>query len=188
MPREQTLVVMFTDLVGFTALFKKYEVKKMAQVLQHYFNDMDIIIHRHNGWIHKFNGDGMIVLFGVKEHKERCAQDALTAGLEMQQRMQEFLTPTYNVEMRIGMEIGPVVVDEIVTEHARRYDLLGEVVNLASRLEPQSRAGGMLLGPKLYQMLEADIDCATTSDRLEIKGLKDFVPVCHVDPRQPKKK
>src|SRR3989338_10152602 len=138
---DRYVVVMFTDLVGFTVMLETHGTREVSELLNRYFDDMDKIIHAHDGWIHKFNGDGMVVIFGLTEKSEQIERKAVEAGEKMQERMTEFFTPEYGLEMRIGIEAGRGIFNEIRTGHARRFVCLGRVVNLASRLETKARKG-----------------------------------------------
>lgn len=179
---DRYVCVMFTDLVGFTALLENHGTREISELLNHYFNEMDKIIHKYDGWIHKFNGDGMVVLFGLMEDTQGIEEKAVKAALQMQESMENKFTSPYGLQMRVSIEAGRVIFDEIRTKHTRRFDCLGRVINVASRLEQYAKNGGIILGPQLSSVVvkKNDLPVSFKAEKLELKGIKNPVTCYHV--------
>jgi adenylate cyclase len=136
----------FTDLQGFTTLTEVLRGKSV-NILSRYMETMVPIIRKHNGYVNKFLGDGIMFFFGAPEANPDHAADAVAAILEMQQAMVPFNAaleadglPT--LYMRAGISTGPMVVGDAGPSFAADYTVLGDRVNLAARLESANKATG----------------------------------------------
>ena len=132
--------VMFTDIRGFTALSESLSPEAITTLLTRYFDRMVDAVHRHDGTMDKFIGDGMMVLFGAPRPLPdpcgaavKCAH-AMTVALEELNRefAAEGLAP---IAIGIGINYGKVVVGNIGSTVRNDYSAIGDVVNVASRLE-----------------------------------------------------
>lgn len=146
---QQTLTVMFTDLAGYTAISEQLG-DNVVPLLAEYLEAVSTAVLNHNGTIDKFIGDGVMAFWGAPVPDERHAIDACAAALEcqhllaLQRRAAEDQGRT-PLRMRVGINTGRMLVGNIGSNERLSYTVIGDPVNVASRLEP--------LG-KLY---EADI-------------------------------
>ncbi len=138
--------VVFTDLTGFTEFSRNLEPQQVSDVLTKYFTNMSKIISKHGGWVNKFMGDGILVLFGLQGREDSVGR-AIDASIEMQKAMEN-----YTWKMRIGVATGKFITGEFGTEDLRRFDCLGHVVNLASRLQSHADADDILVCERTYSL------------------------------------
>jgi class 3 adenylate cyclase/CHASE2 domain-containing sensor protein len=143
---ERELTVVFTDLKGFTALSEVLR-GRVVKLLGRYIELMVPVIRRHNGYVNKFLGDGIMCFFGAPAENPRHAADALDAVLEMQGALQPLNVelaaqnlPT--LSMRAGVSTGPMFVGDAGPSFASEFTVIGDRVNLGSRLESANKATG----------------------------------------------
>jgi len=139
--------LMFADIRGFTRRSESMHPEKLVLLLNRYFADMTDVIHKHHGTVDKFIGDGLMAFFGAPEPLELPEQNALEAAQEMLERLAEI-----NREMRargdeplqigIGIHTGEVVIGHIGSQTRHEYTAIGDVVNVASRLEGLTKTAG----------------------------------------------
>jgi class 3 adenylate cyclase len=134
--RESTL--MFTDIEGFTALSERLSPGELAKILNAYLGTVVPIIQRHGGVVNSFIGDGLFASFNLPLPCEGHAAAAIDAALEIQQ----VLAGTTTLRTRIGINTGTVVGLTIGTDNRLNYTLLGDAVNVASRLEQLNKKFG----------------------------------------------
>ncbi len=131
---EATL--MFTDIEGFTGLSERMAPAEVARVLNAYLATVVPMIQRHGGVVNSFIGDGLFASFNLPLALEDHAAAALRAALDIQQALR---TASFRAELdvrtRIGINTGPVIGVTIGTENRLNYTLLGDAVNIASRVE-----------------------------------------------------
>ncbi len=138
---EATL--MFTDIEGFTSLSESTAPADMAALLNAYLGTVVPVIQRHGGIVNSFIGDGLFVSFGLPRPLDNHAKAALAAAIDIQQALatarfaQSFALPT-----RIGLNTGPVIGVTIGTDNRLSYTLLGDAVNVASRIEQLNKKFG----------------------------------------------
>jgi adenylate cyclase len=140
---ERTATVLFSDIRGFTALSAGKPSQEVLQWLNRYFTAMDEVITRECGFLNKFIGDGLMVIFGVPlsggVNQDACC--AVRCALKMLNRVEE-LNAELNVngggppiQIGIGIHTGPLTCGSVGSEKRLEYSVIGETVNLASRLE-----------------------------------------------------
>ena len=137
--REVT--ILFADLRGFTALSEQMEAPDLVRLLNKYFQRMDRAVDEHSGFISKFIGDGLLVLFGALHDNPWQATDAVKAALAMQERV-EALDVDGDVELSlsVGIHRGPVVAGIVGSFEVKEFTVVGRHVNLASRVEGLTRS------------------------------------------------
>ena len=134
------ICVMFSDIRGFTGLSESLSPEAVTSLLTRYFDRMVSCVHRHDGTMDKFMGDGMMVLFGAPKQAGNVCVDAVTCALEMVGQLKvlneefaaEGLPP---VAIGIGINYGKVVVGNIGSSVRHNYSAIGDAVNVASRVE-----------------------------------------------------
>ncbi len=148
-PRPQDLVatVLFTDLRGFTTISERFgEARKLMEWLNEYMEIMTTQVLGHGGVVNKYIGDAVMAVFGVpvaRTSEEEIARDAVNAVRcaimmgrsleEINKRWKEENRPT--VQMRVGIYTGPLVVGCVGSSQRLEYTVIGDTVNVASRLE-----------------------------------------------------
>jgi adenylate cyclase len=140
--REVT--ILFADLRGFTALSERLDAPALVSLLNRYFQRMDRAVNEHSGFISKFIGDGLLVLFGALRHNPWQSTDAVNAALEMQRRVRRLDddVPEAGLSLSVGIHRGPVVAGIVGSFGVKEFTVVGRHVNLASRVEGLTRTHG----------------------------------------------
>ncbi len=147
--RKQVTVV-FVDCVGYTAMSSGLDPEDLHGIMDGCFQRLLDAVHRYEGTVNQFTGDGIMALFGAPISHEDHAVRAVAAALAMQRAVREYaddLRRQRGVELavRIGLNTGPVVVGKIGDDLRMDYTAQGETVNLAARLQQAAAPGGILI-------------------------------------------
>ena len=176
----QQVTILLADIRGFTALAETYSAMMVVDLLNRYFSIMTNVIVQYGGTIDKLMGDSIMVLFGAPEPKVDDIERALACAVAMQQAMSEFNKQNAELSfpqlyMGIGINTGEVVAGPVGSEHYREYTVIGDEVNLASRIEAQSLRGQILISESTYQSAQNFVLVGQPS-RVQVKGKRK--PVC----------
>ncbi|HMJ84908.1 MAG TPA: adenylate/guanylate cyclase domain-containing protein [Vicinamibacterales bacterium] len=136
MTQERDVTVMFCDIVGFTTLCEQLEPAVIGELLNSFFGRMADVIFDHEGTLDKFIGDAILAVFGAPfdqpDHATRC----VAAALAMRQQLAHFnLEQPRHIRMRIAINTGRALTGDIGSPKRREFTVLGDVVNIAARLE-----------------------------------------------------
>jgi class 3 adenylate cyclase len=137
---NRILAVLFSDVRGFTGISEKMRPDEIVESLNRYFGLMVDVIMARGGFVDKYIGDAIMAYFGAPERHEDDAMRSVMAGLEMLDALNEFNTWQQRkgrspFHIGIGINYGGVTVGNIGSEKKMDYTLIGDMVNLASRLE-----------------------------------------------------
>ena len=195
-PRRTQATVLFTDIEGFTAYSEAHEAEQVVAALNAFFSRMKPIVVAHGGSIDKFIGDAMMCFFGVPLPRADHARRALQCALELQEECARFRHETgVPFRMRIGLHTGPLIVGSVGSEVGNgsaahmNYTVIGDTVNLASRLEAKNKEFGSWIMCSRALGEAAPGVANFVAARTPIKGLRDEVEVLiaigpmHSDPR-----
>ncbi|MDY7020649.1 MAG: adenylate/guanylate cyclase domain-containing protein, partial [Cyanobacteriota bacterium] len=150
--------VLFGDIVGFTELSGKMPPADLVQLLGKIFSRFDHLADKHNLEKIKTIGDAYMVVSGLPIPQENYAQAIANMALDMKQTLQEFNQETeQKFQMRIGIAIGPVVAGVIGVKKFI-YDLWGDTVNIASRMESHGIANEIQVTEATYNILKDDYE------------------------------
>jgi adenylate cyclase len=147
LPGQQlTATLLFTDLRGFTSISEQYPPAQVLNWLNEYLDAMAQLVQKHQGIINKFTGDGIMAVFGVPlphelaEEIQHDAKNAVDCAIAMAQALSK-LNQSWQtqglpeVQMRVGIFTGSVVVGSLGSPIRLEYGVIGDGVNIASRLE-----------------------------------------------------
>ncbi len=175
--------VLFTDLAGFTTISERMDPLALRNLLTEYFSDMVEILRANDGTLDKFIGDAIMGFFGIPVRTERHALQAAATACGMQRRLAELnrgwaergLPPLH---MRIGLNTGRVVAGNIGTHDLFNFTVLGDAVNLASRLEGANKYFGtwIMISETTRAAVAGDFETRLL-DRIRVKGKKEPVAV-----------
>jgi adenylate cyclase len=138
--QRRQMTVLFSDIRGFTSVSEKGEPEDIVQTLNEYFTRMVDIVFEHKGTLDKFVGDMVMALFGAPLDDRDHAEHAVDAALEMIEELAK-LNERWIAEGRpaldigIGINTGPMIAGNIGSEAIMSYTVIGDAVNLGSRLE-----------------------------------------------------
>jgi len=175
---RKKLTVFFSDIQGFTELTERLESEVLASLLNDYLNDMAKIALDHGGTIDKFMGDGIMVFFGDPETNGSRA-DALACvnmALQMRKHMKIIREKwrkkgvSQSLYIRMGINTGFCTVGNFGSEDRLDYTIIGEQVNLASRLETCAKANQILISSSTYALVSREIFCEE-QDEIKAKGI-----------------
>jgi len=149
---RKRVTVLFADVVGFTSMSEKLDPEQVHQIMNGCFDILMEEIHKFEGIINQFTGDGVMALFGAPIAIENHAQNGCHAALAMQKAVKTYgreVQKKYGLEfkMRIGLNTGPVIVGSIGDDLKMDYTAIGDTVNLASRMESSAEPGTILVSP-----------------------------------------
>jgi len=145
--RSQPVVVMFADIVGFTKMAEQETPEEVVSVLREFHKQMEKAVFDHNGTLDKFLGDGLMVSFGTPVTSIDDAHNALECAVSMQNRMLDWNQSRQKagkkpIRLSIGLHYGDVILGDIGSERRLEYTVLGDAVNVSSRLEALTRVLG----------------------------------------------
>jgi adenylate cyclase len=145
---ERKATILFTDIADSTELAEDLGPKRFGEVLGRYYQEMTDIIFEHGGLLDKYLGDGIMSVFGLIDEKGISEVRAVEAGLEMLKRL-EVINKEEGLEIQIGISVntGPVMAGYLGTKQRVELTILGDTVNVASRLQAQARPNRLLVGP-----------------------------------------
>ncbi|TQV71443.1 adenylate cyclase [Aliikangiella marina] len=166
--------ILLSDLRGFTAMSEKYSPLLVIELLNRYFSRMSEIIDKYDGVIDKFMGDSIMVLFGAIKSSSDDLTNAIACAIEMQMAMSEInhISQSLGMEnlyMGIGVNTGEVVAGTLGSDIYREYTVIGDQVNLASRVEAHSLRGQILLTENSYQLAKDKIEVGEVN-KVYVKG------------------
>jgi adenylate cyclase len=168
------VTILFADLRGFTALSEQLDAPDLVALLNRYFQGMDRAVDEHSGFISKFIGDGLLVLFGALHDNPWQSTDAVKAALAMQERV-EALDVDGDVELSlsVGIHRGPVVAGIVGSLEVKEFTVVGRHVNLASRVEELTRThdANILITEAVREDLDPAI-AVTKQPSASVKGVQ----------------
>jgi adenylate cyclase len=138
--QRREMTVLFSDIRGFTSVSEKGEPEEIVHMLNEYFTRMVEIVFHHQGTVDKFVGDMVMALFGAPLDDPDHAEHAVEAALDMMQELHK-LNVKWNSEGRpsldigVGVNTGPMIAGNIGSDQIMSYTVIGDAVNLGSRLE-----------------------------------------------------
>lgn len=144
---RKTLSIFFSDLQGFTALSERLAPEELTSVLNDYLTAMTDIIIEEGGTVDKYEGDAIIAFWNAPVARPDHPARALRTALRCQERLAE-LRPAFrartgrDLHMRVGINTGPAVVGNLGSRSRFDYSMIGDAVNLASRLEGANKQFG----------------------------------------------
>ena len=180
---KKELSVLFSDVAGFTSISEQLDPETLVELLNKYFSAMTEIILRHRGNVNKYLGDGIMAVFGAPRGDPNHASLACFAALDSQaelvtRREQWKAEGQPEISARIGINSGWLIVGNMGSQARMEYTVMGDTVNLASRLEGANKFYDtlILLGPRTYELAAPDIE-AREVDRMRVKGKREPVVV-----------
>ena len=132
--------ILLADIIGFTAMSEKLPPARVVAKLNRYFSIMQKVIYDHGGNVDKFNGDGLMVFWGVPRAGAHDESDAVLTAIRMQQKLWPFnlqlcAEGQQPVHMGIGLNSGEFIAGNIGSEDKIEFTLIGDTVNLTARIE-----------------------------------------------------
>jgi len=157
---RKVVTVLFADVANYTAIAEKRDPEEVHQIMDGCFKILMDGIHRYEGTINQFTGDGIMAIFGAPIAHENHAQRACYAALSIQRAIEDYgdkLRAGCGLEfkMRFGINSGLVMVGAIGNDLRMDYTADGDTTNLASRLESIAEPGSILVSENTYRLIRA---------------------------------
>ncbi|MCP4575760.1 MAG: hypothetical protein GY846_05705 [Deltaproteobacteria bacterium] len=182
-PQRKLLTIVFTDIRGFSSLTDSLEPEELFQLLSHYFSAMIEIVHQYDGTLNKMIGDGLLVFFGdpipMEDHAERAVRMAVQMQRTVMQLKQEWNRYGHDLGLGIGINTGYVTVGNVGSDMHRDYTIIGNQVNVASRLENLAKPGEILISRRTLSLLNESRTVKEMGD-IQVKGIHNPVKTYRV--------
>ena len=185
---KRKVAVLICDIRNFTSISERNKPENVVSFLNEYFKKMVEVIKKHGGAIDKFMGDAIMALFGTPVSYEDNARRAVDAALEMQSLVPGiscsnlFIPEGMNFNVGIGIHYGDVIVGSIGCAEKSDYTVIGDTVNLASRLEglTKSYGAGIIISGAVKNELNRKYNLLHL-DSVKVKGKSVGVQIYRVD-------
>ena len=182
------ITVLFSDIRNFTTISETEPPERIVEMLNVHFGVMADIILRHNGTIDKYIGDAIMAFWGAPVKTEDHAEQAVRAAQEMLAGMAEvnrILTERgfgHEVRIGIGINTGPATIGNIGSEQKKNYTVVGDTVNLSSRLEGVTKeyATPLLFSEFTYERIKSKMNCRYIAN-VKVKGREKPVDIYTAD-------
>ncbi len=181
---RKQVTVLFTDIVNSTGLAERLGAESMHALINWFFELALTEVHRYEGVVNQFHGDGFMALFGAPLAYEDHARRAILAALRIQHTLRErrgALGPPHSEELavRIGLNTGPVVVGKIGDNLQMDYTAVGDTTNLAARLQQMAEPDTILLSEATSRLVRGYVHL-TPGQSVSVKGKAESVMVYKV--------
>jgi adenylate cyclase len=167
--RYESVSVLFADIVGFTPLSTEMDAKEMVNLLNEVFSHFDTLVHKHGVEKLRTMGDNYMVVSGAPRRREDHAQAIASLALEMQAFIEDL--PAHlgqELDFRIGINSGPLIAG-VIGKQKFHYDVWGDVVNVASRMETYALPGMIQIAEGTFELIKDEFECEPRGT-IEIKG------------------
>jgi class 3 adenylate cyclase/tetratricopeptide (TPR) repeat protein len=165
---RKVVTVVVCDVTGSTALGERLDPESLGRVMARYFERTRAVLERHHGLVQKFIGDAVVAVFGVPVVREDDALRAVRAAAAMQDAVAELDVEGPAIEVRIGVSTGEVMVEEAGGDPL----VIGDAVNLATRLQAAAGPGEVLLDRRTWHLsrdalVAAEVDGGVSGGRID---------------------
>jgi class 3 adenylate cyclase/tetratricopeptide (TPR) repeat protein len=177
--QRREVAVLFADVSGFTAMSEKLDAEDVHELMNRCFAGIGAAIQEEGGYIDKYIGDNVMALFGAPMAHEDDPARACRAALGIQNFIGEFSAQCeresgLRLQMRIGVTFGLVLAGGVGSDVKMDYTVMGDTVNLASRLEGAAAPGTVLVSEEIYRHAQHDFDFGPAQE-LKVKGKEKLV-------------
>jgi adenylate cyclase len=171
-PKDATATILFADINGFTALAERMPPREVNLILNDFFSRMTDILFKYDGTLDKYTGDGLMAVFGAPMEKEDDAERCIRAAQEMIQALTAMMIGVpkdRKFTIRIGINTGKVVSGNIGSPKRMDYTVIGDAVNMASRLESIAKPNQILIGEETHKRVKGKFNIRSVGPR-KVKG------------------
>ena len=177
-PQRKMMTVVFSDIRNFTSFTENLEPEELFPLMDKYLSEMTKIIHRYDGTLNKIIGDGLLVFYGDPIPMTDHAQRAVMMAIDMQKKVlelkDEWLEYGHDFGVGIGINTGYMTVGNIGSDMHKDYTVIGNQVNVASRLESLAKAGQILVSQRTYSKVKSMVEVEKVGI-IQVQGLRDPV-------------
>ncbi len=180
---HRNMTVLFSDIRGFTAISERMTAPDLARFLNEYFTPMSDIVMKNMGTVDKFIGDALMAFWNAPADNPRHARDAAASALEMVNRLAELQVGWTarglpKVAIGCGINTGPMFAGYMGSEQRKNYTVMGDNVNIASRLEELNKvyASSILITESTLSELAGEYVCRVV-DKVRVSGKMSSVVI-----------
>jgi class 3 adenylate cyclase len=167
---RRQVTVLFADMAGFTSLAEQRDPEDVHAIINRCFELITAEVHRFEGTINQYTGDGVMALFGAPIAHEDSPRRAVHAALAIQAALRdEARARGLPLHMRIGLNTGPVVVGRIGDDLRMDYTAVGDTTNLAARMQQTARPGSVVITEATHHFIEGFFETLDLG-QVDIKG------------------
>ncbi|MFM1971558.1 MAG: hypothetical protein RL185_240 [Bacteroidota bacterium] len=159
--QEQEATILFSDIRGFTSMSETMAPNEVVETLNDYFNLMIEIIFKYNGTLDKIIGDALMVIYGAPNSTDQDTENAVLTAIEMQERLIEFnqqriIHSKLPITIGIGINRGKVISGNIGSRQQMNFTVIGDSVNLASRLCSVAKADEIIVSDAVWKHVKTN--------------------------------
>ena len=181
---NREVTILFTDIRGFTSMAEKMKPEKVVLTLNEYFSEMIDIVFKHNGTLDKIIGDELMIVFGAPLSSDDDTERALNTAIEMQNKIEDLNKVRKKrkeppILVGAGINKGQVVSRNIGSRDMMDYTVVGDTVNLGSRLCSAASAGEIIVSGRVKNSTEQLFSFKELKP-IRVKGKKDKIDVYQV--------
>jgi adenylate cyclase len=186
---NQPVTILFADIRGFTRMSEHMEPQAVVELLNEYFSEMTDLVFDNGGTLDKYLGDGLMVLFGAPLAKPDDAPRSVKTATEMQRALavlnrQWESRGQQALRIGIGINTGPVTAGNIGSARRMDYTVIGDAVNLASRLCANAAGGQILISESTFRQLNGQFP-ARRLEPIRVKGKETPVEIYEIPWKDP---
>jgi adenylate cyclase len=182
--KKVEITVLFSDIRGFTTMSETTTPEEIVEMLNVHFTVMAGIILKHNGTIDKYIGDAVMAFWGAPVETHNHAEQAVLAGREMIQGLDEVNRILqergfkHEIKIGVGINTGMATIGNIGSEQKKNYTIVGDAVNLASRLESitKEQKTPLLFSQYTFEQIKGKMDCRRVGN-VTVKGREQAVDI-----------
>jgi class 3 adenylate cyclase len=175
------LTALFADLRGFTSFSESTDPATVLETLNRYFGRSVPVILRNGGTVVQFVGDALLAVFDAPTPRPDHAFRAAKAALEMQEAIAEVAgTDEASPRFRIGINTGMALIGNVGSAEMRSFNVVGDAINVASRLETSAEAGQVVIGHETYRSIANRVS-VTELGPIELKGKSEPILAYRLD-------
>ena len=178
--------VLFADIRGFTTFAERQRPEAVVTALNQYFERMVRVVFAHHGTLDKYLGDGLMALFGAPLEQPGHPRHAVQAALEMQTAVADLNASRRHASLEplnigVGINSGEAIVGNIGTEERMEYTVIGDMVNVAQRLQAEAADGDIVISDNVLAPLQGHVTVHQTIET-RLKGRRQPVRAHRIGP------
>ena len=182
---QREITILFTDIRGFTSMSEKMQPEVVVSTLNEYFSEMIDIVFKYNGTLDKIIGDELMIVYGAPISTENDTSRAVETAIEMQKRLNEMNKDRLKknqppIYIGAGINKGPVISGNIGSRDMMDYTVIGDTVNVGSRLCSSAKPGEILVSSSVYKQTEGDFTYKQL-DPIRVKGKANKIKLHRIE-------
>lgn len=175
---KKELCIVFSDIKNFTQLCEKNEPESITKMLNTFFDEWNVLVKKHNGTVDKYIGDAIMIIFGLQNNANAC-DSAILCAIEMDNKWDEIKRDLIKNGLPapdgfgIGLHYGEAIIGDIGSSDRKNFTVIGDAVNIASRLESETRKHScrLLISSSVFnKLIETNKKKFNEIGSIELKG------------------